>query len=161
MANTKHSRQSTDNPEPAAQERSRTHFSEPADDPLNLQATLAGAEETLKLLSGWLVNLQAMARLEFNRTLGAGKRIVALQIVLIPLALLFYLSLCSGIGLAGYYFSQSIYIGFAAFVAVQAIVIAVIAVYQKKLRSLLGFSQTKQQVQQVREALNDVFETND
>lgn len=160
MANTKNSRPSTDNPEPAAHERSRTHFSDPQETPSELQAAIANAEDTLKLLSGWLVNLQALARLEFSRTLGAGKRIVALQIVLIPLALLFYLSLCSGIGLVGYYFSQSIYIGFAAFVAVQAIVIGVIAVYQKKLRSLLGFDQTRQQVQQVREVLNDVFETN-
>lgn len=157
----KNSRPSTDKSESAAQDRSRSHFSEPPDNSPDLQATLANAEDTLKLLSGWLVNLQAMARLEFSRTLGAGKRVVALQIVLIPLALLFYLSLCSGIGLAGYYFSQSIYVGFAAFVAIQAIVIGVIAVYQKKLRALLGFSQTKQQVQQVREALNDVFETTD
>ena len=157
----KNSRSSTENPEPAAQHGSRSHFSEPPDNSPDLQATLANAEDTLKLLSGWLVNLQAMARLELSRTLGAGKRVVALQIVLIPLALLFYLSLCSGIGLAGYYFSQSIYVGFAAFVAIQAIVIGGIAVYQKRLRALLGFSQTKQQVQQVREALNDVFETTD
>ena len=162
MANTENSRFSGENPGPAAQEeRSRDRYSTPADSSPDLKVTLARAEETLQLISGWLVNLQALARLELSRSLDAGKRLIALQIALIPLALLFYLSLCLGIGLAGYYFSQSIYVGFAAFFTLQAIVIGVIVLYQKRLRSLLGFSQTKQQIQQAREALRDVFETTD
>ncbi len=159
MANTENSRPSEENYDPAAQEGSRNHFSTQTDEAADLQVTLARAEETLALISGWLVNLQALARLEFSRSLDAGKRLIALSIALIPLVLLFYLSLCLGVGLAGYYFSQSIYIGFAAFLTLQVIVIGVIALYQKKLRSLLGFSQTREQLNQAKEALSDVFKT--
>lgn len=144
-----------DDADPAAQSRGRESFSNPdPDTDTDGEATpLAQAEATLTLLSAWVSNLQALARLEFSRTLAAGKRILALQLLLLPLAITFVLSACAGIGLLAYYYSQSVYIGFAVFVLTQALLLAAMLLYMRKLQALLGFDHTRQQA---REALNDV-----
>lgn len=144
-----------DDADPAAQSRGRESFANPdPDTDTDGEATpLAQAEATLTLLSAWVSNLQALARLEFSRTLAAGKRILALQLLLLPLAITFVLSACAGIGLLAYYYSQSVYIGFAVFVLTQALLLAAMLLYMRKLQALLGFDHTRQQA---REALNDV-----
>lgn len=141
--------------DPAAQSRSRDHFSQPADDAGNAEATaLARADATFTLLSAWLTNLQTLARLELSRNLTAGKRIALLALVLYPLAIAFLLSLCGAVGLAVYHFSQSIYIAFAAFVLAQVLILVGILLYQRRLRAMLGFDQTRQQA---KEAIDDVL----
>ncbi|GAA5524159.1 hypothetical protein Maes01_00713 [Microbulbifer aestuariivivens] len=119
-------------------------------------ASLARAEAALTLLAAWSGNLQTLIRLELERTLVAGKRIVALGLVLLPLVIALILSACAGAGLLGYYFSQSIYLGFSVFLLAQLCVIVSIVLYQSRLQKLLGFSQTRQQVM---EAINDVRAT--
>lgn len=111
------------------------------------------AQATLSLTSAWLSNLSTLAQLELDRTLSAGKRIAALSLVLLPLAFILFVSLCGGLGLLGYYFSQSIYVGFAVFFFTQVLLLTGIIVYISQLRKLLGFEETKRQA---REALNDV-----
>ncbi|WP_237066640.1 hypothetical protein [Microbulbifer guangxiensis] len=153
------------NPEPAAQRRGRHSYAE-ADQPSpgksdgesaeQEASTLARAEAALTLVTHWTGNLQTLMRLEFERTLAAGKRIVALSLVLLPLAITFLLSTCAGLGLLAYYFSQSIYIGFMAFFLAQLAILVVILLYQNRLRSLLGFTQTREQVM---EAIDDVRQT--
>lgn len=149
------------NPDPAAPTRGR-HSSSSAPEPPPEQpgqtepSTLDRAEATLTLVTAWTSNLQTLMRLELERTMTAGKRILGLSLVLLPLAIAFLLSLCAGIGLIGYYFSQSPYIGFASFLLAQLVLLAAILLYQNRLRSLLGFTQTRQQVM---EAIDDVRET--
>ncbi|MEW5248844.1 hypothetical protein [Microbulbifer discodermiae] len=127
----------------------------------DLEQTLARAEAILRLMTDWLTKLQSLARVEFSRSLAAGTRILLLQVALIPLAFVFFVSLCGGVGLAGYYFFQSIYIGFIAFITTQALVILAIVLYQQKLRALLGFGQTRQQIRRASEALSHVFTSNE
>ncbi|WP_237058172.1 hypothetical protein [Microbulbifer sediminum] len=142
---------------PAAQERGRTSFdSSQANPEPPGTGPLAQAEATVSLVSAWLNNLQTLFRLELDRTIEAGRRILAIQLVLLPLAIAFLLSLCASVGLVAYYFSQSIYIGFAAFVVAQTVLITAMVLYMKKLRALLGFSETRKQV---KEAVDDVLET--
>jgi len=142
---------------PAAQSRSRDRATPPPENKEGPEKTaLTQADATLTLLSAWLVNLQALVRLEFSRTLAAGKRIIALQLLLLPLALALVLSLCGGAGLIGYYYSQSIYVGFAVFVLAQVFILAGILLYQRRLNAMLGFGETRRQA---KEAISDVFET--
>ncbi|MFA0811183.1 hypothetical protein [Microbulbifer epialgicus] len=122
----------------------------------SLEKTLARAEATLTLLSAWVGNIQRLFQLELDRTLAAGKRLIFLQLMLVPLGTALLVSLCGAVGLVTYYFSQSVYVGFFAFVLVQVAIFAGVLVYQHKLRPLLGFEETKRQV---KEALNDVAET--
>lgn len=117
---------------------------------------LTRAEATLSLVSDWFDNLQTLARAEFSRTLAAGAQILGLSLVLLPMAGAFVVSLCAGVGLVGYYFFQSIYIGFGIFLLTQLLLLTGIILYQRKLRTLLGFDETQRQVKQ---ALNDVIES--
>ncbi|MFS1524808.1 hypothetical protein ACL7TT_11950 [Microbulbifer sp. 2304DJ12-6] len=121
-----------------------------------LEMTLARAEAMLVLLTAWLANIQKLFQLELDRTLTAGKRLIFLQLMLVPLGTALLVSLCGGVGLITYYFSQSVYLGFLVFVLIQAVIFIGVLVYQQKLRPLLGFEETKRQI---REALNDVTET--
>ncbi|AMX01719.1 hypothetical protein [Microbulbifer thermotolerans] len=116
---------------------------------------LTQTEATLTLMSAWLENLRALAQLELSRTLTAGKRLIALQLLLLPLAITLVLSFCGGAGLIGYRYSQSIYVGFAVFVLAQVLILAAILLYQRRLGTLLGFSETKRQLQA---AVRDVLE---
>jgi hypothetical protein len=148
---------SDETPEPAAQSRSRDRFAPPPENEGETEVNaLARADATLTLLSAWLVNFQSLVRLEFSRTLAVSKRLIALQLLLLPLVLAFALSLCAGAGLIGYYYSQSIYVGFTTFVLVQVLILAGILLYQRKLSSMLGFSETRRQA---KEAINDVVES--
>lgn len=157
MAQEPKSHPSDETPEqPAAHQRSRARATPPENENGNGEKALTQAEATLTLLSAWLVNLQSLLRLELSRTLAAGKRIIVLQLLLLPLALALVLSLCGGAGLIGYYYSQSIYVGFAVFVLVQVFILAGILLYQRKLSAMLGFSETRRQA---KEAISDVFET--
>lgn len=165
MKDEKQSDTKTENPDPAAQERGRYSFTDTGQSPPGNPgeqteeqepSTLARAEAALTLATAWTGNLQTLMRLEFERTLAAGKRIVALSLVLLPLAIAFLLSTCAGIGLLAYYFSQSVYIGFTAFFLAQLAILTAILLYQNRLRTLLGFTQTRQQVM---EAIDDVRET--
>ncbi|MCW8125105.1 hypothetical protein [Microbulbifer halophilus] len=141
--------------DPAAQHRSRDELP-PRDESSNEENTLERAQATLTLATAWLANLQSLAQLEFSRTLVAGKRILALQLLLLPLALALVLSLCGGAGLLGYYFSQSIYVGFAVFVLVQLLIVAGILLYHRRLSAMLGFHETRRQA---KEAISDVFQS--
>ncbi len=157
MADEPKSHPSDETQEPAAQSRSRDRVTPPPENEKESEENaLTQADATLTLLSAWLVNLQALVRLEFSRTLAAGKRIIALQLLLLPLALALVLSLCGGAGLIGYYYSQSIYVGFAVFVLAQVFILVGILLYQRKLSAMLGFSETRRQA---KEAISDVFET--
>ncbi|SHF60391.1 hypothetical protein SAMN04487965_2364 [Microbulbifer donghaiensis] len=160
MANARKPEHSDETPEPAAQSRSRDQFSSPPEDGDDSEpSALARADATLTLLSAWLTNFQALMRLEFSRTIAASKRIIALNLLLLPLAVTFVLSLCGGVGLIGYRLSQSVYIGFFVFILTQLAVLAAILLYQRKLSSMLGFDETKRQAHQAKEALSDVFES--
>ncbi|WP_323846883.1 hypothetical protein [Microbulbifer magnicolonia] len=145
--------------DPAAESRSRDPLSpSPENEEDSEEATaLARANATLTLLSAWLANLQTLFRLEFNRTLEASKRIVALQLMLLPLAIAFVLSICGGVGLIGYHFSHSPYVGFTAFLLAQASILAAILLYQRKLRALLGFNQTKRQAKEALDHVHELF----
>ncbi|GAB2880307.1 hypothetical protein ACCI51_06995 [Microbulbifer echini] len=159
MGNGKKSHGPSENSDPAAQQRGRDGSSEPPEDPGasgGLEETLARAEATLTLLSAWLRNIQQLFQLELERTLAAGKRLIFLQLMLVPLGTALLVSFCGGLGLLIYYFTQSVYIGFATFLLIQISIFISILFYQRKLRALLGFEETKRQV---REALNDVAET--
>ncbi|WP_444914754.1 hypothetical protein [Microbulbifer sp. TRSA007] len=162
MGNEKKSQASGENADPAAQERSPGQSSpspsgkdSDGEGENSLEATLARAEATLTLLTAWLANIQKLFQLELDRTIAAGKRIVALQLMLLPLSAALIVSLCGGVGLIAYYFSQSIYLAFLVFILIQVAILAGAIVYQKKLVPLLGFEETKRQV---KEALNDVTE---
>ncbi|UHQ54647.1 hypothetical protein [Microbulbifer sp. YPW16] len=143
--------------EPAAQERGRTSFDSSQEKPEPREPSpLAQVEATMTLVSAWLNNLQTLFRLELDRTIEAGRRMLAIQLVLLPLGIAFLLSLCAGVGLLAYYFSQSVYIGFTAFVLAQLVLLTAMMLYMKKLRALLGFSETRKQA---REAMDNVLET--
>lgn len=126
----------TEKPDPSAPPEGRDSDGE---------KTLAYAEASLTLITAWLDNLRALALLELNRSLTAGKRILALQLLLLPLAVALVLSLCGGAGLIAYRFSQSIYVGFSVFVLAQSLVLAAILLYQRKLGAMLGFRETRRQ----------------
>ncbi|MFC6634681.1 hypothetical protein [Microbulbifer taiwanensis] len=155
MARTTKPQSHDETPEPAAQHRSRFDASESPENEDDSQA-LARADATVTLLTAWLANLQSLVRLEFSRTLAASKRIIALQLLLLPLVLALVLSLCGGAGLIGYYYSQSLYIGFSVFVLTQLLILIGILLYQRKLSSMIGFGESKRQA---KEALSDVFES--
>ena len=160
MTDSKKPEHSDETPDPAAQQRSRDPFIPPPEDQDRQESnTLARADATLTLLTAWLTNFQALIRLEFSRTLAASKRIIALNLLLLPLVVAFVISLCGGAGLIGYRLSQSVYIGFFVFVLTQLFVLAAIILYQKRLSSMLGFDETKRQAHQAKEALSDVFES--
>ncbi|SEA36649.1 hypothetical protein [Microbulbifer marinus] len=160
MANAKNSERPTDSPEPAAQTRGRDRVTPPPEDDDSAEASaLAQADATLTLVSAWLGNFQTLIRLEFSRTLAAGKRIIALNLLLLPLVVALVLSLCGGAGLIGYRISQSIYVGFTVFILAQIFVLAGILLYQRQLSAMLGFHETRRQAQQAKEALSDVFDS--
>lgn len=152
-------------PEPAAAPRSRRHFyaEEPVTDTpdsdaaTDLSSDFAAlkqrAEATLTLATAWSENFSQLVHLEFQRTLSAGKRILVLALVLFFLAVALLVSLCAGLGLLGYYLTQSIYIGFGIFLVTQVLVVAALLLSINSLRKLLGFEESKNQA---REALNDV-----
>ncbi|WP_295802289.1 hypothetical protein [uncultured Microbulbifer sp.] len=120
-----------------------------------LDQLLERGEATLTLATAWFQNLTTLVQLEFNRTLEASKRIAALLLMLLPLAIALVLSLCGGLGLLGYYFTQSIYIGFGIFLVAQILILVGILLYLRNLRAMLGFDET---TRQTKEALNDVAE---
>ncbi|MDP5209402.1 MULTISPECIES: hypothetical protein [unclassified Microbulbifer] len=160
MGTEKKSQASGTHPDPAAQAHTRNQSAgqdghgEGADK--RLEMTLARAEAMLALLTAWLANIQKLFQLELDRTLTAGKRLVLLQLMLVPLGTALLVSLCGGMGLVAYYFSQSVYFGFLVFLLLQVVIFIGAVIYQKKLRPLLGFAETKRQI---KEALNDVAET--
>ncbi|WP_226644622.1 hypothetical protein [Microbulbifer variabilis] len=159
MGNGKKRQGADQNPDPAAQQRGRDGFAETSDNSNSgggLEEALARAEATLTLLTAWLGNIQRLFQLELERTLTVGKRLIFLQLMLVPLGTALLVSLCGGVGLMAYYFSQSIYIGFTVFILIQVSLFLGVLLYQKKLRPLLGFEETKRQL---REALHDVAET--
>ncbi|WP_444891324.1 hypothetical protein [Microbulbifer sp. DLAB2-AA] len=156
-------RQGTDqNSDPTAQQRGRDGSAEgsgngdSSDTGGSLEETMARVEATLTLITAWMGNIQRLFQLELERTLTAGKRLIILQLMLVPLGTALLVSLCGGIGLIAYYFSQSIYIGFLVFVLIQIALFLGVLLYQQKLRPLLGFEETKRQL---KEAIQDVAET--
>ena len=141
-------------------ERQAAHEQTDSREPLQprqseFEQVLERGEATLTLATAWFQNLTTLIQLEFNRTLEASKRIAALLLMLLPLAIALVLSLCAGLGLLGYYFTQSIYIGFAIFLVAQVLLLVSIVLYLRKLKAMLGFEET---TRQTREALNDVAE---
>ena len=143
--------------DPAAQTRSRDHAADPFDDiPPPEENPLTRAEATFSLMTDWFADLQTLARAELGRSLSAALQILGLSLVLLPLVAGFILSLCAGLGLLAYYFFHSIYIAFAIFIVAQILLIAGTVMYQRKLRTLLGFDETRRQV---KEAINDVAES--
>ncbi|WP_288132648.1 hypothetical protein [Microbulbifer sp.] len=149
--------------DPTEQEgQTRTRAANPDRDDIPEEETawdanpLSRAEATFALAGDWFANLQALARAEFTRTLTAAAQILGLSLILLPLAVALIVSLCAGVGLAGYYFSQSVYIGFGVFILTQLLLLTGIVLYQRKLRRLIGFDETRRQV---KEALNDVTES--
>ncbi|GAA5445681.1 hypothetical protein Misp06_03884 [Microbulbifer sp. NBRC 101763] len=145
---------------PAAHDRGRDETDGSANgvgnsDDDSLETTLARAEATLTLLTAWISNIQRLFQLELDRTLTAGKRLIFLQLMLVPLGTALLVTICGGVGLFAYYFSQSIYIGFLVFLLLQIAIFIGVLIYQQKLRPLLGFEETKRQV---KEALSDVAE---
>lgn len=146
----------TQHPDHTGSETRETDPSDPQQPPHGeFEQVLARGEATLTLATAWFHNLTTLVQLEFNRTLEASKRIAALLLMLLPLTIALILSLCAGLGLAGYYFTQSIYIGFAIFVAAQMLLLVGILMYLRNLKTMLGFEET---TRQTKEALNDVAE---
>jgi hypothetical protein len=127
----------------------------PAEDALrpDVSALMDRAEATMTLAAAWTENLSKLVHLEFQRTLAAGKRIVALLLLVFFLAIALVVSLCAGLGLLGYYFFQSIYIGFGIFLLAQLLIVAAMLLSVQRLRRLLGFEETRKQA---REAIDDV-----
>ncbi|MBB5212865.1 hypothetical protein [Microbulbifer hydrolyticus] len=119
----------------------------------DIDALMQRAEATMTLATAWSENFTRLVHLEFQRTLGAGKRIVLLLMFLFFLAIALIVSVCAGLGLLGYYFFQSVYIGFAIFMVSQLLIIGGLGLSINSLRKLLGFEESKKQA---REALNDV-----
>lgn len=157
-----------DSPQPAAEDRGRDRsaagkYSEEGytacgseSEPKlksEIDALMQRAEATMTLASAWSENFTRLVHLEFQRTLGAGKRIVVFALFLFFLAIALTISLCVGLGLIGYYFTQSIYIGFGIFLVSQMLIITGLLLSINGLRKLLGFEESRQQA---REALNDV-----
>ena len=118
-----------------------------------IDALMQRAEATMTLATAWSENFTRLVHLEFQRTLAAGKRIVILALFLFFLAIAVLISLCAGLGLLGYYFTQSVYIGFGIFLTSQILVVAGLLLSINSLRKLLGFEESKKQA---KEALNDV-----
>lgn len=127
----------------------------PTEDSLraDMAALMDRAEATLTLATAWTENLTRLAHLEFQRTVTAGKRIVALLLLAFFLAIALVVSLCAGLGLLGYYFFQSVYIGFGIFLLAQLLTVAVLLLSASRLRKLLGFDETRKQA---KEAIDDV-----
>ncbi|WP_444929687.1 hypothetical protein ACJJIF_18130 [Microbulbifer sp. SSSA002] len=162
MGNEKKSQASDSGADAAAQKRSPDQASpSPSEEPTDgegengVEITLARVEATLTLLSAWLANIQKLFQLELDRTVCAGRRIITLQLIILPLWASLVVSLCAGVGLIAYYFSNSIYFAFLAFILAQVAILAGVLTYQKRLAPLLGFEETKRQV---KEALNDATE---
>ncbi|WOX06596.1 hypothetical protein [Microbulbifer pacificus] len=116
-------------------------------------ALMDRAEATMTLAAAWTENLSRLVHLEFQRTLAAGKRIVALLLLVFFLAIALVVSLCAGLGLLGYYFFQSVYIGFGIFLLAQLLIVAAMLLSAHRLRRLLGFEETRKQA---KEAIDDV-----
>lgn len=150
----------------AGPEKSRPQYAEehadrhnaappPAEDTLraDMDALMDRAEATMTLVTAWTENLTRLVHLEFQRTLAAGKRIVALLLLAFFLAIALIVSLCAGLGLLGYYFFQSVYIGFGIFLLAQLLIVSAMLLSAHRLRRLLGFEETRKQA---REAIDDV-----
>ncbi|MCK7598461.1 hypothetical protein M0G74_14365 [Microbulbifer sp. CAU 1566] len=131
------------------------HATEAPPPPLasELNALMDRAEATMTLASAWAENFTSLVHLEFQRTLSAGKRIVVLLLFLFFLTVALIVSLCAGLGLLGYYFFQSVYIGFGIFLLSQCLIVAGILLSMNSLKKMLGFDESRKQA---REALNDV-----
>ncbi|HEY8569294.1 hypothetical protein [Microbulbifer sp.] len=129
--------------------------SAPAEEGLHadVAALMERAEATMTLAAAWTENLTRLVHLEFQRTLAAGKRIVALLVLVFFLAIALVVSLCAGLGLLGYYFFQSVYIGFGIFLLAQLLIVATMLISAHRLRRLLGFEETRKQA---KEAIDDV-----
>ncbi|MBN8432412.1 hypothetical protein JF535_16340 [Microbulbifer salipaludis] len=148
-------------PDPAADTSGRAHYAEKdagAGESISgikteIDALVQRAEATMTLATAWSENFTRLVQLEFQRTLSAGKRIVVLLLFLFFLAVALIVSLCAGLGLLGYYFFQSIYLGFGIFFLSQLLVFSGLLLSINRLRGLLGFEESKKQVN---EALNDV-----
>ncbi|WP_078084455.1 hypothetical protein [Microbulbifer mangrovi] len=142
---------------PAADPRSRDHLSsdEPstAHDSSELEQLMQRAEATMTLAAAWSENFTRLVQLEFQRTLSAGKRIVLFLLVLFFLAISLLVSLCAGLGLLGYYLSQSVVIGFGIFVLSQILIVVGLLLSVNSLRKMLRFEESKKQA---KEALDDV-----
>ena len=152
------SRVRDDPPRPAAQDRSRGHYHTKKGEPVSdvkseMELLMQRAEATMTLATAWSENFTRLVHLEFQRTLGAGKRIVVLGLFLFFLAIALLVSLCAGLGLLSFYFTQSVYIGFGVFLLSQILIVAGLLLSINSLRKLLGFEESKKQA---REALDDV-----
>ncbi|WP_066962412.1 hypothetical protein [Microbulbifer sp. Q7] len=147
-------------PDPAAETSSRARHEKESEVGESLSAIkseidalVQRAEATMTLATAWSENFTRLVQLEFQRTLSAGKRIVVLLLFLFFLAVALIVSLCAGLGLLGYYFFQSIYIGFGIFFLTQLLVFSGLLLSINRLRGMLGFEESKKQAS---EALNDV-----
>lgn len=118
-----------------------------------IDSLMERAEATMTLATAWSENFTQLVQLEFQRTLGAGKRILILMLFLFFLAVALVVSLCAGLGLLGYYYFQSIYIGFGIFLLSQIFIVCSFLLSLKRTRKLLGFDESRKQA---KEALNDV-----
>ena len=111
------------------------------------------AEATMTLASAWAENFTSLVQLEFQRTVQAGKRIVVMLLFLFFLAISVIVSLCAGLGLLGYHYFQSIYIGFGIFLLSQILIVGGLLLSMNRLKKMLGFDESRKQA---REALDDV-----
>ncbi|AQQ68628.1 hypothetical protein Mag101_14055 [Microbulbifer agarilyticus] len=119
------------------------------------------AEATMTLASAWAENLTSLVQLEFQRTLQAGKRIVVMLLFLFFLAIALIVSLCAGLGLLGYYYFQSIYIGFGIFMLSQIIILTVLLLSINRLKNLLGFDESRKQAQEALDNVTALFKQTD
>lgn len=118
-----------------------------------IDALVQRAEATMSLATAWSENFTRLVHLEFQRTLEAGKRIVVLGLLLFFLVIALLVSVCAGLGLLGFYLTQSVYIGFGVFLGAQLLIVAALVLSINGLRKLLGFEESRKQA---KEALNDV-----
>ena len=143
-------------PAAGARGRDNAYAEEPDSDQdirSQVDALMQRAEATMTLATAWSENFTRLVHLEFQRTLSAGKRIVILALCLFFLAIALLVSLCAGLGLLGFYVTQSVSIGFGIFLGAQLLMVAGLALSINSLRKLLGFEESRKQA---KEALNDV-----
>lgn len=115
--------------------------------------TLAQVSAIADLTKAWAGNLHAVAKLELMRSVKALRQLLFLQLLMLPLALCFLLSLCLAIAGTVYLETNSIYGAIGVFLGAQIAIILATVFAQKSLRQLVGFKHTKQQVQEAKHDL--------
>lgn len=96
----------------------------------------------------WVDSTSELFALELKTSLAALRQMIILQLLFICLAVFFALSICGGVGLVVFHFTQSLLAGYGAFVVALGSALAGLIWQQSRLASVIGFRHTVEQVKE-------------